>query len=81
ELFEALKNKDFETAKKAAEFWNNWNSPTPGQLPSAEDAPSFGPYTLKEGGWEAGQYITMVPNPDWWGEKPGLDELVIRFIP
>lgn len=80
ELFEALKNEDFEVAQKLAEEWNNWYSPNPGELPPIEETPSFGPFTYLEGGWEAGQYITLVPNPDWWGEAPGVEELVFRMI-
>ncbi len=80
ELFEAFKNQDFEVAQQAAEEWNNWIAENPGELQSTEEAPSFGPFTYKEGGWKAGEYVTLVPNPDWWGEAPGVDELVIKQI-
>lgn len=80
DLFKALKNKDFETAKKAADFWNSWYSKTPGTLPAAEEIPSWGPYTLKQDGWKPGQYVTLVKNPDWWGEEPGVNELVVKML-
>lgn len=80
ELFKALKNKDFAVAKKAAAAWNNWNKMTPGKLPPLEDVPSSGPFALKKGGWKANQYVTLVPNPDWWGKKPGVNELIIKQV-
>ena len=79
ELFKALKDQDFDVAKKAADAWNNWNGEA-GVVPSAEEAPSWGPYTLKEGGWKAGEYVTLVPNPDWWGDPAGTTELVVKQI-
>lgn len=80
DLFKALKNKDFEVAKKAADFWNNWYSKTAGDIPSVEDAPSWGPYTLsrEKDAWKPGQYVTLVKNPDWWGEEPGVEQLVVK---
>lgn len=79
-MFEALKKHDFAVAEKAAKFWNNWYSKTPGQLPPADQRPSFGPYTLKDGGWKAGEYVTLVRNPDWWGPKGEADELIVKEI-
>ncbi len=81
DLFKKLKDKDFETAKKVAEAWNGWIFPNAGELPAdLSDVPSFGPFTYKAGGWTAGQYITLVRNPDWWGEPAGTEELVVRMI-
>lgn len=80
ELFEAFKNEDFEVAQQVADAWNNWYSPNPGEIQPIEEVPSFGPFTYMEGGWQPGEYITLVPNPDWWGEAPGVEELVFRFI-
>ncbi len=79
DLFKAFKDEDFEVAKKAADAWNGWNGPV-GEVPSPEEAPSWGPFALKEGGWKAGEYVTLVPNPDWWGEAPAVNELVIKQI-
>ncbi|MDO5025018.1 MAG: ABC transporter substrate-binding protein [Trueperella sp.] len=80
ELFQALKDENFEVAQKLADNWNNWYSKTPGVVPSAEEAPSFGPFRYKADGWKAGEYITLERNPDWWGEPAGVDELVFRMI-
>ena len=38
-----------------------------------------GPFKLKE--WKKGQSLTMVRNENYWGEKPALKEVVMRFIP
>lgn len=79
-LFTALKNHDFEVAKKAAEFWNHWVAPKPGQLEPKAQRPSFGPYTIKDDGWKAGDSVTLVRNPDWWGTPGEADELVVKEI-
>lgn len=80
ELFQAFKDEDFEVAQQVAEEWNNWYSETPGELPPIEETPSYGPFTYMEDGWQPGEYITLVPNPDWWGEAPGVEEFIFRFI-
>jgi peptide/nickel transport system substrate-binding protein len=38
-----------------------------------------GPYMLKE--WVSGDHITMVRNPDYWGQEPSIDTFVIRVVP
>jgi peptide/nickel transport system substrate-binding protein len=38
-----------------------------------------GPFKLKE--WKKGQSLTLVRNENYWGKKPGLKEVVMRFIP
>jgi peptide/nickel transport system substrate-binding protein len=38
-----------------------------------------GPFKLKE--WKKGQSLTMVRNENYWGKKPALKEVVMRFIP
>jgi peptide/nickel transport system substrate-binding protein len=41
--------------------------------------PSAGPYMFKE--WKRGESITLVRNPNWWGDpKPALESIVLRFI-
>lgn len=30
---------------------------------------------------KAEQVVTLVPNPNWWGEKPLLDKLIYRAVP
>jgi len=38
-----------------------------------------GPFTLKE--WKAGESVTLVANPNYWGGKPKLDTVLVRVIP
>ena len=38
-----------------------------------------GPFKFKE--WKKGQSLTIERNENYWGEKPGLEEVVFRFIP
>lgn len=40
---------------------------------------SGGPWKLDR--WTKGQEIRLVPNPNYWAEKPHLDALVFRIIP
>lgn len=80
ELVQAIKDEDADTITEAAEFWNNWISPNPGELPDPAIALSGGPYQLMEGGWEAGQSITLEANPNYWGTPPATDKLTIRFL-
>ena len=44
-----------------------------------ENAPEFsaGPFMFED--YRPEQSVTLVPNPEWWGEAPKLDEIVIRF--
>lgn len=36
-----------------------------------------GPYKLGE--WKEGEYITLLANPDYWGEKPYADTVTVKF--
>jgi len=38
-----------------------------------------GPFMIKE--WVAGDHMTLVPNPNWYGDKPKLDQINIKFVP
>ena len=38
-----------------------------------------GPFIVKE--WVAGDHMTLVPNPNWAGDKPKLDQINIKFVP
>lgn len=38
-----------------------------------------GPYLLDK--WESGSYARFVRNENYWGERPILDEIFIRFVP
>ena len=41
--------------------------------------PSAGPYQIAQ--WQAGQSMTLMANPKWWGTPPKSKTIVIRFIP
>ena len=78
-LAKAILDRDAETVKKGAEFWNTgWNFKQ-GELPDASLIPSMGPYQLKQGGWE-GTALTMEPNPNYWGTPPGTQNLIFRYV-
>lgn len=79
ELAEAAANKDVEALTPAAEFWNDGWDFNPGELPDLADVPSTGPYMFKEGGWQAGQSITLTANPEYFGTPAATKELVLRF--
>ncbi len=38
-----------------------------------------GPYAIKE--WVAGDHMTLVRNPNYFGDKPKLDYIDIKFVP
>ena len=37
-----------------------------------------GPFTFEK--WERGQQISMLRNDDYWGDKPKVDKVILRFI-
>ncbi len=80
-LAQAILDKDTETIKKAADFWNKGWIFNPGQLPAdLNDTPSSGPYMLKAGGWKAGTSLTLTQNDKYWGEPPATKEMTFRFL-
>ncbi|ORE63145.1 ABC transporter substrate-binding protein [Micrococcus luteus] len=79
ELVTAAKEKDVEALTPAAEFWNDGWDFSPGELPDASLVPSMGPYKFKDGGWQAGQSITLEANPEYGGAPAATKELVLRF--
>lgn len=81
ELAQAILDKDAETVKQVAEFWNTGWIYEPGELPSdMGTVPSSGPYVLKENGWQAGTALTLTQNESYWGEPPATKEIVFRFL-
>ncbi|HSO69058.1 MAG TPA: ABC transporter substrate-binding protein [Arachnia sp.] len=79
-LAQAVLDRDAETVKSAATFWNEGWIFNPGELPDASLTPSSGPYTIKDGGWQAGNSLTLTANESYWGTPAGTRDLVFRFI-
>jgi peptide/nickel transport system substrate-binding protein len=40
---------------------------------------SSGPFVIKD--WVAGDHMELVPNPNYYGNKPKLDQIFIKFLP
>lgn len=81
ELVLAIQRLELPVLKKAAEFWNEgWLSPQAGELPDQALVPVNGPYRFKPDGWEAGQYITLEANPEYWGTPAATRELTFRQV-
>lgn len=79
QLAKAILDRDAETVKKAAPFWNTgWNF-NPGELPDPSLIPSMGQYQVKQGGWE-GTSLTLEANPKFWGTPAATKNLVIRYV-
>ncbi|MEV0582156.1 ABC transporter family substrate-binding protein [Nonomuraea sp. NPDC050310] len=77
EMLAAIQAKDHAKLKKAAEFYNKgWIFN--GKLPDAKLIPSSGPFQFES--FAAGQNVTLVPNPNYWGEKAKIGKLVVRQI-
>ncbi len=79
DLVTAIQNDDMEALAPVAEFWNAGWDMEPGALLDPAQIPSSGPYTIDS--WEAGQSLTLVANENYYGDAPGTDTIVIRFIP
>ena len=80
ELVTAIQEVDMPVLKKAAKFWNEGWLSQPGQVPDPAISPVNGPYDFKADGWEAGQYITLEANPEFWGTPAATQELTFRFV-
>lgn len=80
EFVTAIEERDLPVLKKAAKFWNEGWLSQPGQVPDPKIAPVTGPYNFKADGWEAGQYITLEANSEYWGTPAATKELTFRFV-
>lgn len=80
EFAQAILDEDVETVTEAAEFWNDGWLSSPGEVPSEDIAPSNGPFRFQEGGWEAGQSLTLEANPNYWGTPAATSNLTFRFL-
>ncbi|RMB58364.1 ABC transporter substrate-binding protein [Tessaracoccus antarcticus] len=79
-LAKAILDRDAETVKKVAKFWNTGWAYNPGELPDLAQTPSSGRYILKEGGWQADTALTLVANDKYWGKPAGMKNMIFRFI-
>ncbi len=80
ELVQAIWDEDVETLTEAAEFWNEGWLSSPGEVPAPEIAPSGNQYQFMEGGWTAGQSITIEANPNYWGAPAATERITFRFL-
>ncbi|MEE6283119.1 ABC transporter substrate-binding protein [Georgenia sunbinii] len=80
EFGQAIRDEDVEAMEQAAEFWNTGWLSNPGEVPDESLAPSNGPYRFMEGGWTAGQSITLEANPNYWGTPPATEKVTFRFL-
>jgi peptide/nickel transport system substrate-binding protein len=78
DLVDAVTNDDQEALAAAAEFYNTGWVFNPGDIDTSL-TPSAGPYMIDS--WQAGQSITLVANPEWWGTPARAGTVVVRFIP
>ncbi|MBB0243306.1 ABC transporter family substrate-binding protein [Streptomyces alkaliphilus] len=75
---QAILDEDVEALEEAATFFNNgWT--IQGSLPDEALIPSSGPFKLS--GYEAGSTVTISYNENYWGEAPGVAEVVYRLVP
>ena len=80
ELVTAIQELDMTVLEKAATFWNEGWLSQPGEVPDPAITPVNGPYNFKADGWQAGEYITLEANPEYWGTPAATKELTIRFV-
>jgi peptide/nickel transport system substrate-binding protein len=78
-LIKAIQDKDNASLAKISKVWNDDFNVT--KMPDGADKElmlSCGAYTFEN--YEEGQFLTLKANPDYtWGEKPTVNEIVVRF--
>jgi peptide/nickel transport system substrate-binding protein len=77
DIIAAVKADSAKTMIKIGDIYDSLWVFKPGQY-KAEVSPSAGPYQVS--GWQAGQSMTLKPNPKWWGSAPKAGGVVIRFL-
>ena len=77
DLIAAITDADSAALDKAAQFYNTGWIGEAGTI-DPDLYLSAGPYGFKS--WQAGQSLTLEANPAWWGEAPGVANVVVRFI-
>ena len=78
DVIAAVKSNNTKTMIKIGDVYDSLWVFKAGQY-RTEISPSAGPYQVSS--WQAGQSITLKPNPRWWGAAPKASTLTIRFIP
>jgi peptide/nickel transport system substrate-binding protein len=78
DIIPLVEARDVAGLAPASEFWQNGWVFNPGEF-NAEISPASGPYMIDS--WDAGQSLTLVANPEWWGEPPATETVVLRYIP
>lgn len=80
-LAKAILDRDGDTVRKVAKFWNEGWLYNPGELPKdMSEIPSAGPYKIKENGWKASESLTLTANDKYWGKPAATKDLVFRFL-
>lgn len=77
QLAQAIQNRDGETVKKVAEFWNKKWIFNPGELPESDVIPSSNRYQIKA--WKDNN-VTLEANPNYWGTPAGTKNLVFSYV-
>ena len=77
QLAQAIQNRDGETVKKVAEFWNKKWIFNPGELPEPDVIPSSNRYQIKA--WKDNN-VTLEANPNYWGTPAGTKNLVFSYV-
>jgi len=77
DIIAAVKADNTKTMIKVGDIYDSLWVFRPGQYKTAV-SPAAGPYQVAA--WQAGQSITLKPNPQWWGTPPKPSEVVIRFL-
>jgi peptide/nickel transport system substrate-binding protein len=77
DIIAAVKADSTKTMVKVGDIYDSLWLFKPGQYKTAV-SPSAGPYQVSS--WQAGQSITLKPNPKWWGATPKASTVVIRFL-
>jgi peptide/nickel transport system substrate-binding protein len=77
DIIAAVAADNTKTMIKVGDIYDSLWLFKPGQYKTAV-SPSAGPYQVSA--WQAGQSITLKPNPKWWGPAPKAAQVVIRFI-
>jgi peptide/nickel transport system substrate-binding protein len=80
ELVTAIQDLDMGVLRDAAEFWDKGWLSQPGEVPDPTISPVNGPYNFKADGWQAGEFLTLEANTEYWGTPAATKDLTFKFI-